>query len=66
MIDGVVDLVEIPRRVRAKCLLECRFGFGPVALLIADRYADSSTDLFGNPCAGQRLGPGDRIHPPEV
>ena len=36
MIDGVVDLVEIPGRVRAKGLLQCRFGFGPVALLEGD------------------------------
>jgi hypothetical protein len=31
MIDGAFDLVEIPRRVRAKGLLELRFGFDPVA-----------------------------------
>jgi hypothetical protein len=45
MINGVFDLVEIPRRVRAQDRLECRYGFGPVALLIADRYADSDTGM---------------------
>src|ERR1700754_3822452 len=64
--DGVFDLVEIPRRVRTEGLLEGRFGFGPVALLIAHRYADPETDLLGDLCAGQRLRSGDRIHPHEV
>ena len=49
LIGGVFDLVEIPRRVGTESLLKRRFGFRPVATLVADRYADSDTDLFGDP-----------------
>src|SRR3954454_20599463 len=54
MVHGILDLVEIPRRVRTERTLEGRFGFGPIALLIGDGQADADTDLFGDLRASQR------------
>src|ERR1700704_2545437 len=59
MIDGLRDLVEVPRRLPTQRAVVSLFGFGPFALLIADRHADSSADLFGDLRASDSFGPGD-------